>query len=113
MKQNNFPNLGSCDRVVMFRVYVMLLQLNEITFTEVWIDSHYELKHGTSINDELILELVKLINFESAKFSGRNEFNFVFYEVDLNYENRFYRLVFTIPPDFSYFGVRNAYRRSE
>ena len=110
---NNFQNLGSYDRVIMYRVYTMLLNLNEITFTEVWIDPHYELKHRDSIDDELILELVKIVNFDTAFYSGSNELGFKFYESDICYNEKLYRLITTIPPYESYLGVRNAYRRSK
>ena len=38
------------------------ITVNEEIYTEVVIDSHYELKHSEQINDELILSLVLLLD---------------------------------------------------
>lgn len=97
----------------MYRVYTMLLNLNEITFTEVWIDPHHELKHKDSIDDELILELVKIVNFEDLKLSRTGDESFLYYESNLVLNDKLYRLILTIPPDKNYLGVVNAYRRSK
>jgi hypothetical protein len=36
--------------------------INDVRIVEVMIDSHYEEKHQASMNDELILNLVKELN---------------------------------------------------
>ncbi len=97
----------------MFRVYQVFLVFNGIIFNEVWIAPHYELKHLKSIDDELILELLKLINFENLKFSKLANDSFKYYESDIGYECKLYRLIMTVPPDQSYLGIVNAYRRSK
>lgn len=71
----------------MFRIYEGQVIFNEKHFDEVWIDPHYEEKHGDSVNDELILRLL-------GRLGGK-----------------FYRLILVVPPDASYLGVRNVYRR--
>lgn len=97
----------------MYRIYTVLLRLNETTFTELWIDPHYELNHKASMNDALILELVNIVNFEDLS-PGRKSINgFWYYELNLALNNKLYRLILTTPPDKSYLGVVNAYRRSK
>ncbi len=44
----------------------------------------------------------------SSEVSG-----YKFYEADGKYNGKAYRLILVIPPDGSYLGVRNAYRRSK
>lgn len=44
------------------RTYSINLILNEIFISKAIIDSHYELKHKESINDELIIELLLRMN---------------------------------------------------
>lgn len=96
----------------MYRRYEIKLNVDGIHYTELWIDPHYEDQSKDSINDQLILELVKevdgwLITFNSEVGGYR------FYEADGNYQSKVYRLILVIPPDKSYLGIRNAYRRSK
>jgi hypothetical protein len=41
------------------REYNISITVNEVLISKVIIDPHYEEKHAESINDEIILELVK------------------------------------------------------
>jgi len=91
----------------------MLLNLNEITFTEIWIDPHYELRHKDSINDKLILELLKIVNFFNLDLQDINSEGYEFYQINVNYQDKPYRLILTFPPHKLYVGVVNAYRRSK
>jgi hypothetical protein len=48
--------------------YSISITVNEILITKVIIDTHYEAKHSESINDDIILSLVKTLdgqNFEA------------------------------------------------
>lgn len=96
----------------MYRRYEVDIRVNGECFRELWIDPHYEEKHKDSINDQLIQELVKEIDgwliTLSAEVSG-----YAFYEADVNYQGKAYRLILVIPPDGAYLGVRNTYRRSK
>jgi hypothetical protein len=96
----------------VYRVYAIDLVINDTSFSEVWIDPHYEENHKESINDQLILNLLELINHRiiSAKAESKG---FQFFEVDVQVRYKVYRLILVIPPDNSYLGVRNAYRRSK
>jgi hypothetical protein len=95
----------------MYRRFEIDITLNGLRFRELWIDPHYEEKHRASINDLLIIDLIEGINkmtFDcQAKVNG-----FEFYEVDVHFREKRYRLVLVLPPDKAYLGVRNAYRRS-
>ena len=94
----------------MFRVYEISVVFNEERFCEVWIDPHFEEKHGDSVNDELILSL--LARLSGKPWALQMESNgFHFFEVDLELRGKAYRLILVVPPDASYLGVRNIYRR--
>ena len=94
----------------MFRIYKVPVGFNETVFSEVWIDPHYEQKHGESVNDELILELLTQLGHQ-PQIAQDELRGFQFYEVDLSLHRRSYRLILVVPKDKSYLGVRNAYRR--
>ena len=46
----------------MQREYLLRIEINGRKLNKVIIDSHYEQKHADSMNDVLILELVKTLN---------------------------------------------------
>ena len=96
----------------MFRVYRVSLTINEIHFSEVWIDPHYELKHRASINDDLILLLLRQIDLHYFEAAAQS-YGFSYYEVDIEHRTKPYRLILVIPDDGTYLGIRNAYRRSK
>ena len=88
--------MGSYVRMlIVYRSYLILIEFNGILYTELMI--------------ELILTLHKSFINEQARSIG----GYSFYEVDVNVRNKLYRLVLTTPPDHSFLGVRNAYRRSK
>lgn len=97
----------------MFRRIETRLFINNTWFNEVWIDSHYEKKHSQSINDSLIIELVRQLNYECFLPQIVRNDGFQFYETDIYLNNKAYRLIWLIPPNSSYIGIRNAYRRSK
>lgn len=97
----------------MFRIVEARLFINNTWFSKVWIDTHYEEKHSRSINDKLILELLGVLNYESYLPQMIREDGYQFYETDLIWSGKPYRLIWVIPPDETYIGVRNAYRRSK
>ncbi|PIU01086.1 MAG: hypothetical protein COT74_00855 [Bdellovibrionales bacterium CG10_big_fil_rev_8_21_14_0_10_45_34] len=67
----------------MFRVVEFRLFINNTWFSEVWIDSHYEEKHSRSINDNLILELLRALNLGSYLPQMIRNDGYQFYETDL------------------------------
>lgn len=96
----------------MYRVYAIDLLVNDRHFSEVWIDPHYEENHKESINDILILDLLELIERRSIPRKAESK-GFQFFEIDVELNGKVYRLILVIPADYSYLGVRNAYRRSK
>lgn len=93
------------------REYKIKLVINDQLINKVIIDPHYQKKHFESINDEIILELVKTLD-------GR------FYEADdvklpyryfvtdkIEMRGKFYKLIWLLEDNQLYIGVVNAYRR--
>ncbi len=99
--------------ILVYRTYLIQVEFNGILYSELLIDSHYELKHKESINDEIIIALVWTLHSSFVDEQIRSKSGYSFYEIDVELENKLYRLVLTTPPDHSFLGVRNAYRRSK
>lgn len=94
------------------REYWVRLTVNGQKYRRVIIDPHFEKKHGESMNDTLILELMKRLDgkhfpAETVLDSG--------YKVFVNdpwlLNKTAYRLIWTTHPDKNYIGVINAFRR--
>lgn len=97
----------------MFRVYKTDVWFNRKHWSNIWIDSHYEEKHSHSINDELILTLLACFSANTLVEADGESDGFQYYEVDVEYKDKLYRLILVTPPDNSYLGVRNTYRKSK
>lgn len=94
------------------RDYPLKLVVNDVFITKVIIDSHYEIKHSESINDELILELIQLLNeksFEPDSVFGRFSY---FVLPALEYRSKIYKLIWLMDSG-SYLGVVNIYRSKD
>lgn len=93
------------------RVYDLQLKINNRLITQVVIDAHYELKHSESMNDDLILDLVNLLNdriFDPEKTVGP----FQYFKTDPIFLNGLnYRLIWILEEDKLYVGIVNAFRR--
>jgi hypothetical protein len=63
------------------------------------------------MNDRLILKLLEFLNGRFIVEAAINPNGYRFYEVDIILDHKNYRLILTTPPDHSFLGVRNAYRR--
>ena len=88
------------------------ITVNEEIYTEVVIDSHYELKHSEQINDELILSLVLLLDgAEELPEDTKEPFNY--YVKILEHKNKTYRLVWLLEDGKLYIGIVNAFRDSK
>jgi hypothetical protein len=86
--------------------------LNGQRLTKVVIDAHYEMKHSKSINDELILELVRLLNGRTLEFETVSAASWEIYVYDPLYlGGRPYRMVFCTHQEERILGVINAFRR--
>ena len=93
------------------RSYDVHLTINGRRIREIVIDPHYEQKHSRSINDDLILELVALLDghfFYPEDEEGPYQY---FVNDGLEINGKRYRLVWLLERDQVYVGVVNAHRR--
>jgi hypothetical protein len=94
------------------RVYPTKVQINGRQLENVVIDPHYEEKHGDSISDDIILELVKLLDGKSFKPIDEDEDGFQYFVNDrLELAGRFYKLIWLLHEKELFVGIVNAYRR--
>lgn len=91
------------------RAYSINLVLNEIFVSKVIIDSHYELKHKESINDELIIEILLQMNGFSFEVEDRRQ-PFSYFSATWQYAGKFYRIVWLLEDNETYVGIINVYR---
>ena len=83
--------------------------LNDTIIKEVIIDSHYEEKHSSYMNDELILKLVQ-------ELDGRRELpvstqgGYSYYATLIEHNKKNYRLIWLLEDHAIYIGIINAYR---
>jgi hypothetical protein len=96
----------------MRREYFLKIVLNSRTFNKIVIDSHYELKHADSINDLLILELVKTLNGRTYEFESKNSADWEIYAIDPVYlAEKAYRMIWCLHEEENYIGIINVFRR--
>jgi hypothetical protein len=85
------------------------IRVNGIKVVQVLIDPHYEDKHRNSINDSLILDLVK-------ELDGRRELpdtkagRYSYFATLIELSGKNYRLIWLLEDHSIYVGVVNAYR---
>ena len=92
------------------RKYPLVIHFNERRFSEVEIDSHYELKHP-NITDQTILDLVRLLDGQSRIVEiERAGFNYC--KASLEWQGKSYRIILTYSNEDS-LGVINAFRVKE
>ena len=93
------------------RDYSISIIVNFRSIKRLVIDPHYEIKHSDSINDEIILELVKMLDGNSFEPVAERD-GFQYFKTEpmiLNGVN--YRLIWLLENDELYIGVVNAFRR--
>lgn len=94
------------------RIYDRTLTINGKPITQVIIDPHYEEKHAASISDEVILGLVMLLDGKSFKSVDTDEDGFQYFVNDyMEFEKKFYKLVWLTHEQQVFVGIVNAYRR--
>lgn len=93
------------------REYSIFLVVNDIQINKVIIDLHYEQKHGASINDKIILDLVETLNEQKHLYEVQKApFNyFTTDKIILN--GNMYKLIWLLENNKNYIGIINAYRR--
>ncbi|MCK5882668.1 MAG: hypothetical protein KAG61_03185 [Bacteriovoracaceae bacterium] len=96
----------------MRREYKVKLTVNKKSISKVIIDDHYEENHSESIDDDIILKLVK--DLDNRLFEPiDNKTPFKYFLTDSLLNDKPYRLIWLLEEDNIYIGVINAYRRSE
>ena len=92
------------------RVYQQPLWFNGQRLKKVLIDPHFEKKHQNSINDDLILELVRTYvdNEELIPESVAEEFSY--FVLHISHELKSYRLIFCTAEYSDSFIVINCFR---
>ncbi len=92
------------------REYVCRLTINSRQIIKVVIDPHYEIKHSESINDEVVLKLVQLLDGGTFPVAGTKESFQFFVTEKLKLDAKFYKLIWHLEDNEMYVGVVNAYR---
>jgi len=76
--------------------YPLKLVLNGRVLTRIIIDQHYKEKHSESINDNLIIELVKTLDGENFPVESRKD-EFEFFKVEpVLWQEKPYRVVLVL-----------------
>ncbi len=93
------------------RAYDIQITVNGRRITKVIIDAHYEAKHFGSLNDDIILRLVNLL--DGLRFEPEDDdAPYLYFATDgLVLDDKKYKLVWLLEDDMLYIGVVNAYRR--
>ena len=95
------------------RVYEFRATIKGRKMEEVHIDPHYEEEHGSYMNDEKIYILVhELLRIQRFVFSGRKE-KWEYFEADILWKEKNYRLVFCLEDDQEYLGIVTCYRKDK
>ncbi len=93
------------------REYSLDLTVNRKRITKVVVDPHYEEKHSSSIDDEIILRLVQMLDGKFVEPDVEDPpFNY-FSQDQIGLNGKFYKLIWLLEENESYIGVINAYRR--
>ena len=93
------------------REYATNLRVNSRKISKIVIDPHYEEKHGDSISDEIVVQLVQQLNereFEVESTDGTYEY---YVTDDLILEDKVYKLIWLLEENEIYIGIINCYRR--
>ncbi len=92
------------------REYKVSLEFNDMLIKKVIIDTHYEIKHASSINDEIILQLVQKLDGEVVFPDAVNP-PFSYFSQQIKMNGKMYKMIWLIEDHNMYIGVVNAYRR--
>lgn len=90
--------------------YSLKIRINGRNLNRVVIDQHYKEKHAESINDQLILELIKELDGRTFPIEEEHG-EFQYFAVDpVAKDDKPYRLVLLLCISDDYLGVINAFR---
>ena len=90
--------------------YPIEIRLNERKLTRIIIDQHYKEKHSETMNDRLIIVLVKTLDGESFPVeTKKGEFEFFTVE-PVEWKKKPYRVILMLCVSDDFVGVINAFR---
>ena len=93
------------------REYDVRLVVNGISIKKVIIDPHYEKKHAKSINDKLILNLVKTLDTQFVEPELVDP-PYLYFKMDkIALADKLYKMIWLLEEHQMYIGVVNVYRR--
>ncbi len=93
------------------RDYKISITVNSRAIARVVIDPHYELKHSDSVDDEIILILVQMLDGKTFTPEAEKD-GFQYFKTDpLVLNGVSYRLIWLLEKNEIYIGVINAFRR--
>lgn len=92
------------------REYSIDLVVNNTRIYKVIIDPHYEEKHLESINDEIILSLVKTLDGKLFEADAVKDSYSYFVTDEIVFKKKQYKLIWLLEDHQIYIGVVNAYR---
>ena len=94
------------------REYSTYLNINGREIIKIIIDSHYELRHKESINDEVVLKLVKMLDGSEYLPVDIDENGFEYFVNDnMSLDGKNYKLIWLLHANEIFIGIVNAYRR--
>ena len=97
--------------IVNRREYNVSMMINGQIINKVIIDPHYEVKHASTVTDEIILELVRTLNGSEVQPDALDESFSYFVSDGIEYQGKAYKLIWLLEDHQIYIGVINAYRR--
>ena len=93
------------------RDYKISISVNSRAVTRVVIDPHYELKHGDSVDDDIVLSLVQMLYGKTFTPEAEKD-GFHYFKTDpLILDEVSYRLIRLLEKNEIYIGVINAFQR--
>lgn len=93
------------------RIYTVDITINKRHIDRIVIDPHYEEKHGESISDEIVIELVKMLNWTVQAPDDRDEDGFEYYVTyPIFLRDKPYKLIWLLQENQSFLGIVNAFR---
>ena len=95
------------------REYPFSITVNGLKIETVIIDPHYEEKHSSSMNDELILKLVETLDGEFHDFADEKSPFKYFVKEEVEVDNKFYKMIWLLEENQLYVGIVNAFRSSK
>ena len=95
------------------REYPFSITVNGLKIETVIIDPHYEEKHSSSINDELILKLVQTLDGEFHDFVDEKSPFKYFVKEEIEVDSKLFKMIWLLEENQLYVGIINAFRSSK